>query len=233
MLFSLPLRAHPRQSDTAWSKWVESGWDVGKPEPPKEAKFNMRYRLMLVEPEPLPEDPEVIRAREFAALKADASLAELLPFLFEEPTPESTARVTAAIEERQVELAELIRSTNATTREYALRAAEYPQEPAPKVVEAVLAEGHAIADGIRAFNTMTRDDTTFYEVRLGLNTRFNYWKQAWWTIHQRIGVDGRPPVKEIHDLTVGRETGNALDEIEVNARVILEELDKSAAARTP
>ncbi|MEO8068283.1 MAG: hypothetical protein ABI599_11375 [Flavobacteriales bacterium] len=233
LLFGLFLRAHPKQSDTTWSTWVEPAWDAGKPEPPKEAKFNMRWRVQVVQPEPPPPDPEVVRAEQFAALKADPSLAELLPFLFEEPNDERSAIVIKAINERQVELAELIRSTEATTREYALRAAEYPEQPAPEVVEAVLAEGHAIAVGIRAFNTLTRDDASFYQVRQDLNTRFNYWKQAWWTIHQRIGVDGRPPVKEIHDLTVDRVTGNALDEIEVNARVILDELNKSALEKNP
>lgn len=229
LIFGFPLRSHPRKSDMVWSDWVLSGWDAGKPEPPEEAKFKLRWRVQLVEPEPPPPDPEVVRAEEFAALGPDPTVAQLLPFLFEEPNAERSAIVIEAIGQRQVDLAELIRSTDVTTREYALRAAEYPPEPAPEVVDAVLAEGRAIAEGIRAFKTMKDDDPEFYNVRLELNSRFNYWKQAWWTIHQRIGVDGRPPVKEIHDLTIGREQGNALDEIEVNARVIIEALDTSAA----
>jgi hypothetical protein len=62
---------------------------------------------------------------------------------------------------------------------------------------------------------------------------FNNWKQAWWTIHQRLGVAGRPPVREIHDLAAIRARGTAMAEIEVNARVILEALDKSAAEKKP
>ena len=51
--------------------------------------------------------------------------------------------------------------------------------------------------------------------------------------HRRIGVDGRPPVREIHELARAGAPGSAMAEIEVNARVILEQLDKDAAAKTP
>ena len=232
MLFGLPLRAHPNKSDTIWSKWVEAGWDPSKPEPPKEAKFNMRYRVQNVPP-PLPyTDAATERAQEFAALRPDATLAELLPFLFEVPTPESTARVTTAIGERQVELAELVRSADPKMREYAIRAAVYPAAPAPELVEAVLAEGRAIADGIRTFNGMKEDDPTYHELLGDLRARFYYWKQTWWTIHQLIGVDGRPPMKEIHDLALVHGNG-AMSNIEMDSRAFIEEQDKSAATRTP
>ncbi|MBK8741351.1 MAG: hypothetical protein IPM02_18375 [Betaproteobacteria bacterium] len=52
LLFNLPLRSHPTAADREWSQWVESGWDAGKPEPPKEAKFHARYRRVTSEPPP-------------------------------------------------------------------------------------------------------------------------------------------------------------------------------------
>ncbi|MBK9608546.1 MAG: hypothetical protein IPO58_19710 [Betaproteobacteria bacterium] len=233
LLFNLPLRSHPTAADREWSQWVESGWDAGKPEPPKEAKFHARYRVRTIEPPPPEPDPEDVRAKEFAALKPDAPLAAWLPFLFESPADDRTKVVLQRVEERQVELAALIRSGNATMREYALQATKYPAKPAPEVTEAVLAEGRDIAAGIREFNALPEDDPRFNDVPLDLRTRFNNWKQAWWTIHQRLGVDGRPPVREIHDLATIRARGTAMAEIEVNARVILEALDKSAAEKQP
>jgi hypothetical protein len=233
LLFSLPLRAHPKTSDREWSSWVASGWNAGKPEPPPEAKFYARYRARMVEPPPPEPDPEEVRAKEFAALTADAPLEQWLPFLFESPADDRSKVVIQRIQERQVELAQLIRSTNETMREYALRAAEYPAKPAEEIKEAVLAEGRDIAAGIRKFNQMSADDPKFHDVLLDLRTRFNYWKQAWWTIHQRLGVDGRPPVQEICDLATVRARGTAMDEIEVNARVILEALNKSPAEKKP
>ena len=52
-------------------------------------------------------------------------------------------------------------------------------------------------------------------------------------IYQRLGVDGRPPVWEIHELAKVRAVGTAMGEIELNARVILEEMDKMAAEKKP
>jgi hypothetical protein len=233
LLFNLPLRSHPSASDREWSSWVESAWDAGKPEPAKEAKFNVRYRVRTIEPEPPPPDPQEVRAKEFAALPPDAPLEKWLPFLFESPGDERTKVVIQRINEQQVELVKLIRSPNETVREYALRATAYPLKPAPEVLEAVLAEGRDIAAGIRKFNELKADDPKFHEVPLELRTRFNHWKQAWWVLSQRLGVDGRPPVQEIYDLATVRARGTAMDEIEINARVILESLNKSAAEKKP
>ncbi|MSU59900.1 MAG: hypothetical protein EXS35_17325 [Pedosphaera sp.] len=233
LLFNLPLLSHPQTSDREWSKWIESGWDAGKPEPAKEAKFSLRFRVRTVEPEPPAPDPAEVRAQEFAALKPDAPLEEWLPFLFEEPNAERTKVVIEHINVQQADLAKLLRSKDAQMREHAFRAVDYAEKPAPEVVEAVLAEGRDIAAGIRKFNELPEDDPKFHNVLLDLRTRFNYWKQAWWTIHQRLGVDGRPPVQTIYDLATVRARGTAMDEIEVNARVFLEALNKSTEEKKP
>ena len=54
--FPLPLRSYPKKSDLEWSQWIESAWDAGKPEPPPEGKFALRYRVQLEQPPP-PADP--------------------------------------------------------------------------------------------------------------------------------------------------------------------------------
>ena len=232
LIFPLHLRAHPNAGDLEWGKWVESGWDAGKPEPAKEEKFSARWRVQTVEPPPPPRDPEEIIAEKFAALKPESPLEEWLPFLFEYPNAERTQAVVQAINERQTELAKLIRSENDLMRERALEAVNYAEKLAPELTEAVLAEGRDIAEGIRRFNTMKDDAPDFWDVQIQLRGRFNTWKQAWWLMHKRLGLDGRPPVQEIYDLALIRARGTSMDEIEVNARVILEALN-SAAEKKP
>ena len=56
-------------SEPSEPSWIESGWDAGKPQPAKEAKFNVRYRVRTIEPKPPPPDPAEVRAKEFAAEK--------------------------------------------------------------------------------------------------------------------------------------------------------------------
>ena len=49
LIFSLPLRSSPGERDFQdWSKWIESGWDVGKSQPPPEERFTMRFRARPV-----------------------------------------------------------------------------------------------------------------------------------------------------------------------------------------
>ncbi len=102
----------------------------------------------------------------------------------------------------------------------------------PDVSEAVQTEGRAIAADIRRFNNMKSEEPGFYDLQNPLRSRFNFWKQAWWTTQQRLGLDGRPPVQEIFDLAQVRAQDTSMDEIVINARVILEALN-SAPANKP
>jgi hypothetical protein len=48
VIFPLPLRAHPNRSDFEWRDWVESDWATGKGRPAPEDKFELRYRVQMV-----------------------------------------------------------------------------------------------------------------------------------------------------------------------------------------
>lgn len=233
LLFNLPLRSNPRAEDCEWSKWVESGWDANKPEPGKEAKFNARYRVRIVEPPPPDPDPEVARAQEFSSIPTDAPLAEWLPYLFESPNAERTKVVVEHINAQQLELAALIRGSDDTLREYALRSVMYVEQPATELVEAVLGEGRAIADAIRRFYALPETDADSSGIPMNLSFRFNTWKHAWWTLHKQLGIDGRPPVQEIHNLALVRAKDAGIGEIEINARVILDALNKPPEDKNP
>jgi hypothetical protein len=115
-------------------------------------------------------------------------------------------------------------------RELALSTVPQLTSITSEVKDAVLAEGREIADELRKFNEMKNDEPRFWDVQIQLRSRFNYWKQAWWVVHRRFGLDGRPPVKEIYDLAVVRARDTSMNEIELNARVILEALEPAATA---
>jgi hypothetical protein len=215
-----------------WSKWVSSAWDARKPEPPPEGKFNLRYRVQLVEPPRLPPDPAKEREEKFAALKPGAPLAEWLEFISNESGMERMNAVMQILEGRQAELAAAIRSADTDLRERALRAVTMLAAIAPEIPAAVLAEGKEIAAGVRTFNGMSAEAEDFYDVQIALRSRFSYWHHAWWRVHQKTGVEGRPPVQEILDLALVRSQETSMDEIVINARAHLDGI-KPTTEKTP
>jgi hypothetical protein len=178
-------------------------------------------------PPPAP-DPEVVEAQQFAALKPEAPLSEWLAFMRPDAPEQRSQSIMKVVETRPAELAELIRSTNAATREAALSAATQLKQITPEIRDAVSAEGREIAEGLRRFNTMKSDDPNLWSAQLELRSRFAYWKRAWWTVHRALGLDGRPPVQEIHDLAMVRSKDTTMDEIVVGAKAILNALNPIA-----
>ncbi len=228
--FIVPPPAKPGKKFEQWSDWGPRG--ISKDQPWPDSKPSYRFRVVRRIPPPPEPDPAVVEAEKFAALKPDAPLEGWLSFMNYDSPEERMQAVMQVVEARPAELVRLIRSTNSTPRESALSAVPKLSTITPEICEAVLAEGREIATGVRRFNEMKSDDPRFYDVQIELRSRFNYWKQAWWTTHQRLGLDGRPPVQEIFDLAQVRAQGTSMDEIVVNARVILEALNP-APVQTP
>jgi hypothetical protein len=129
------------------------------------------------------------------------------------------------VEQRPGELTELLRSTNATTREAAFTAVRQLKGFTPEIRDAVIAEGQEITEGLRRFNTMKSDDPKLWSTQMELRSRFADWKRAWWIVHKAFGLDGKPPVQEIHDLAMARAKATTMDEIVVNAKAILNALN--------
>ena len=90
----------------------------------------------------------------------------------------------------------------------------------------MLAEGRLLADAIKASNSLSADDPTLAATLRDLSSRFGTWRQTWWVVHQRLGLDGRPIYREILELASVRPHGTAMDEIAANAGGALEQLDK-------
>ncbi|MEP6764892.1 MAG: hypothetical protein ABJB66_11300 [Gemmatimonadaceae bacterium] len=40
----------PNASNFEWTRWLDAAWDAGKPQPPVEQRFSLRYRLATVKP---------------------------------------------------------------------------------------------------------------------------------------------------------------------------------------
>lgn len=222
--FMVPLPARPGTEFEQWSPWTPRPRAGDPPWPDSKASYRFRIRRVPHEPPP---DPAVVKAERFAALAPDAPLPDWLGFLHHDGPPERNAAVMKVVGERQAELATLIRSTDDGTRQAALSGAERLVNVAPDVLEAVLAEGRNITAEIRRFNEMPADAEHFYDVQVQLRSRFGSWKGAWWNIHRRLGIDGRPPVQEIHDAALVRSPDTSMSEIVVNARAILDVLPPS------
>lgn len=228
--FIVPVPGRPGLKYEQWSEWLPRSGQDGKPWP--ETEYSYRFRVERRVPPMPPPDPAVVEAEKFAALKPDGQIEEWLHFFREDMPAERAQAVMEVLEERPADLARAIRSTDQTTAESALSAVTKLSRVSPDVAEAVRDVGRNIADAIRRFNEMKPDDADYYSVASGLRTRFSYWHRAWWTVHQKTGVDGRPPLVEILDLALVRAKDPCMDEIIVNARFHLEHLE-SAANRTP
>ena len=216
--FLVPLPRRPGKGSERWSDWLPRP-PAGSP-PWPDSKYSYRFRVRRIEPPPPEPSPEEIAAREFAALSAATPLAAWLRFVRYDQPEERIAAAMAAIGERQDELAQAVRA-GGPVREDALLAVVRLTRVAPEVAEVVLAEGRELAAAIRTFNAMSAEDPGFYDVQVELRSRFNYWHRAWWTVHQRTGADGRPPVQEVLDLALVRAADTSMDEIVVNARAHL------------
>lgn len=225
--FLMPVPARPCAAHEQWSDWLPRPLPGHEPWP--DDKISYRFRVRPIEPPPPPPDPEALAAEEFAALPDDAPLAARLAFLAHDAPQERAAAILAAAQARPDELAKAIASDDAELRAAALRAVMLQPSVPQAVVDAVLVEGRAIADAVSRFNTMASDDPEFWNVQIELRGRFTHWKHAWWGVQQRLGLDGRPPVQAIHDLALVRAKETSMDEIVVNARVILDALAPSGS----
>jgi hypothetical protein len=223
--FIIPLPARPGKKFEQWSKWFPDRRPGMTPWP--DTKPSCRFRVQRIIPPPPPPDPEVVEAEKFAALKPDAALSEYIAFLKPSVPGDRFVAVTKVAEQRQAELAQLIRSSDSNVREPALWAVTRFSKITPEVSEAVLAEGREVAAAVGRFNEMNLDDPKSSGVQVELRTRFNYWHRAWWTVHQATGMDGRPPVQEILDLALVHSKETTMDEMVINARAHLDGIKSS------
>ena len=219
LLFWLPLARHPSRQDLAWSRWIESGWDAGKPEPPKEKKFNLRYRVQPIAPAPEPVEtdpaPEDEEARFFAGLPPDAPLEAWLRFArYDTPAERRLIAITRMTERTTLvpELGQLMQSPNAEQAADALRVVEYLPAPTPDLNEPVAEVGRQIAAAIRLGNTITPEQDESYLWAAAISIRFHGWMSAVRTLRTKCGGDFTPELRAILELARVRRDSHVMQQ---------------------
>jgi hypothetical protein len=219
-LFWLPLRAHPRQSDLEWSRWIESGWDARKPEPPPEAKFNMRYRVQPVEPPPPGPTVEQLAAEKaaaeqaaFDALGADTPIPAWFPHTRYGARDDRRAiavRHIMARADHVAELAALMLDRDDDVAKDALYLVEHLPPPQPALVAPVTAAGRHIAEMIRTVNATSAEQDPAYLGAASVSVRFSAWMTAVRALRSHSGGDFTPELGVILELSRVRPESYAM-----------------------
>lgn len=217
LTFWLPLRSHPGHGDLEWSKWVDSGWDVGTPEPPPEKKFNLRYKVQLVTPPPPPQDPAETAAAEeqakFAALGADSPIQAWFPFTQSGATDARWAVVVGHITARPnyvAELAALMVAADDEVAAGALTLIPRLPSPQPELLAPMAATGRQIAGMIRTFNATTPEQDPQQRGADSVAVRFSPWVEAARVLREKSGGDFTAELGEILQLSRVRTDSNAM-----------------------
>jgi hypothetical protein len=211
LTFPLPLRSHPGAGDREWSPWVESGWDVGKPQPPPEERFHLRYRVQVISPAP-PEPTHAQRvAKEkadeqakFDAVRPDAPIAAWFPYTSHGAPDDRRAvaiRNIAAKPGYVAELAGLMIADDAEIASEALHLVEHLPEPPAELVPAVEAAGRHLIALMRQVNAATPDQDPGYLGAAAVSIRFSAWRVAVNALREKRGADFIPQLREILELS--------------------------------
>ncbi|MCX6606930.1 MAG: hypothetical protein NTV52_25570 [Acidobacteria bacterium] len=212
--FSFPHA--PSAKNLEWSDWMDADERWSK----SGAGFQLRHRLVFrpeeVPPTPQPSFEETV-AKEFAALEESAPVGQWLRFLGYRDVPaERMQRIAAVVEQRQGELAKLIRSAEKGERELGLLGAAQLEKPSREVQEAILQEGRLVAADIRKYEAG--------DLTLDPRDRFMAWRTAWWrTRHQMADYDAGP-LREICEAAARAKRPSVLAEVADNAKGMLERM---------
>jgi hypothetical protein len=220
LLFSLPLRSRPNRNDFAWSKWVESGWEVGQPEPAPGQKFRMRFRVQAIEPPPPGPTHEEIVAKEaaeeqatFDAIPKDAPIATWLPYTRygarEDRLRIAVERIVAR-PDYVAELGELMVSPEQEVASDALRLVLHVPQPPAELVSVVADAGRQIVALIRKGNEITPAQDESYLWAADVSVRFSAWMEAVRTLREKSGGDFTPILGEILVLSRVREDSHCM-----------------------
>lgn len=216
------IHGEPAKSAFEWSPWIPA-----KNASAFQLRYKLRFRGEAVKVEP---DENTRKARAIAALSPEAPIEEWIQFLSYDLPQEPRTQISGVLEKRQGELVSMILSDNAARREQAVMAVSYLNASSAELNQAILREGRAIAEALKRFQNMPETDPSFDATASELNSRFDNWRRAWWAIQNRIPDFDASLLREIHQLSQSPQLRNALRDIELDARVMLEALKNNKAA---
>jgi hypothetical protein len=220
LMFDLRLAGQPKEKDCRWSQWVESGWNVGQPEPAPEQKFQMRFRVQeILPPPPGPTQAEVDaknaaeeKAR-FEAIPATAPITDWLPYTQYGPREDwrtvAIGHMTAR-ENFSAELAQLMIDNDPAVAAEALRLVEHLPQPTPALHDGVAEAGRRIAAFIREKNSTTVEADPGFAWAAEASKRFSAWMVAVRTLREKSGGDFTGPLREILELSRVREDSHSM-----------------------
>jgi hypothetical protein len=218
--FSLPLRSHPNRSDFEWSRWIESGWDARKPEPPPEQKFNLRFRVQVVEPPPPGPTAEETAAAEAAAdrarfesVKPDGPIQDWFPYTrygAPEDRRQIAIRNITAKNNYVAELSALMTADDEQVAAEALRLVEHIPQAPPALVAAVAEAGRQLADLMKKVNATPAEQDPGFIGAAGVSVRFSAWMVAVRALREKAGGDFTPELRSILELSRVRGDSQAM-----------------------
>lgn len=216
--FGLPLRSHPGRSDMEWSQWVDSAWETGKPEPPKEQKFNLRYKVQLAPPPPTEAEQEAATEKEAARLAAEdqadqarfdalgpkSPIQDWFPYTKDATPAERMNIAVGNITARPnyvAELAALMIDTDDDVATNALYLVAHLPQPQPALVASVAAAGRDVAARIRRGSDSKSEQDPYGEAVASAAARFKAWTDPAVALRKHSGGDFTAELRPILELS--------------------------------
>ena len=126
------------------------------------------------------------------------------------------------MEARPADLVTLLKSSNTGEADQAIYTVSRLKMIDPAVIQAMLDIAGEIEEQVRNFKPGD------YETGNVVRNRFKSWHLAWWNVHQRSGVDGRPPLEAILRLAKVHKEDGFMQEIILDAEAHLGGLTPAA-----
>jgi hypothetical protein len=210
-MFALNIPRHLLKKDSPWSSWVESGWNVGQPEPPPEGKFNMRFKVQEVIPPPpgptqADEDAKKAAAEQaaFEAIPADAPVEVWLPHTRYGAAADRLRVAVERITDRPnfiEELGVLMRSEDQKTASDAMAVIDHIPQPLNDLNAPVEAAGRDIVERIRRVNATTVEEDPSYLRAADVSLRFGSWMVATRALRKKTDGDFTGELRQILELS--------------------------------
>jgi hypothetical protein len=204
-----------------WSDWQDGGWEPGKPRPEPAERFNLRFRLNVVQP---PDSSAEIGAKKVAAecaalegLTTDSPLGDLLKCTHCAHTEDCRRAAGALLARRPRLITEMSAQMISSDREAAinaLRAVAYIRPLPPGLAKPVSLLGERVIAEIETFNAAhTAAVQSYYNGADSASSLFSAWHEAHRALHEVAGVDGIPQLEKIRDLSLRRGDSHVMKDI--------------------
>jgi len=216
--FEVPMPAHPTVKYEQWSDWMPRG----RPEKPwPDTQMSYRFRVEERLPPPPPPDPAVVAEAKFRALTPEDPLDKWIGFMKYGMAQDREDAILKVVEARPRDLVELLRSDEKGEADRAMYAVTRLKMVDPAVIQAMREIAVEIEEQVKKFAAMKPEQEGYADAGNEVRNRYKSWNVAWWNVHQRSGVDGRPPVEAILKLAEVKPEDGFMQEIILDAKAHL------------